>query len=248
MTEQLTRIPTWIVALPYGSRIDVRGEVRMGPQTAENVDAVLHRAKENPETFIFIPGEYTFGPHELSTSELMRDQLIKKGIAPDRISVASGLNNTEEQVEATRNYGITQNAEFIALKFHAPRVKDLVNQHGIRANIVDAESVILNYHKRITVKERLERMSATDVRIMGFSKVYLFETVARMATRLGKPGRAALSALRSALGKNGPTVTELHFVDSVKNYMKYSEEQMKIYQEKEARRLAKQNIVDFATV
>lgn len=222
---------TVIAPLPYTTRIDRHGVVRMSSHMALVADATLHLAQRLPDAEIFLAGENTFGSEFPSTSSVVRDQLVKKGIDPLRITTVDGVNDTESQLKAMKEHGITDPL-FVALDFHIDRVEDLSRQTGVSYNptVLQAESIILDAHVGAT-PERLEKVVTTKTRMFRKSKVYLFEGLAKRAVRLGKPGKLGLAALRFISGKSGPTVTDYHDVDSARNHMKRAKKEGRIKEE-----------------
>ena len=215
-----------IVPLPYTTRIDRHGKYRMTSHTALITDAALHVAETNPDFSIHIPGENTFGADAPSTSSIMRDYLIGKGIDPARITISEGLNDTEAQILNVREQ--LKTAHVLGLDFHTERIQMLMDEYQVKGEVIKAEKVILEAHSPEKLqeagktggatKDRIEKIVASKTTIFGESKVYFFEKLARRATNHGKTGRKMLNLARTILGKSGPTVTDYHFVDAASKF------------------------------
>lgn len=197
--------------LPYTTRIDKRGDFRMSSHTAMVTEATRALLEKNPDSTAFIPGESSFGVQYPSTAEKMKEQLIKKGIEESRIRTQDNLNDTETQLRAIQKQGI-QNPKVVAIGFHEKRSKILMRQIGLNGQIVNAEKVILRTHDGAT-QERLDKISASKVKMLGMSKVYFAETVAGFGVQLGKPGKAIVKFARKLMHAEGATVTDYHFVE-----------------------------------
>ena len=217
-----------IVPLPYTTRIDRHGKYRMSSHTALITDAALHVAEANPDFGIHIPGENSFGEDGPSTSSIMRDYLISKGIDPSRITIAEGLNDTEAQIQNVRDQ--LKQAHVLGLDFHTERIQILMDEYGIPGEVIKAEKVILNAHSPEKLAsmgktggataEKIEKIVASKEVFRGESKVYYFEKIARRAAKHGKFARQTLAVVRTLLGKGGPTVTDYNFVDAASKFTK----------------------------
>lgn len=206
-----------ITPLPYTTRIDPRGDFRMSSHTALVTDATASIYHRTPGVSIFIPGESTFGPEYPSTASLMRDELIKKGVPKEKIQVQDDLNDTESQLRAIQDKGIT-NPVIVNMGFHDERVNVLRRQLGIKCATIVADTIILQTHKGAT-PERLKKFAATNTKMLGMSKVMFAESVGRTGAKMGKVGKAAVTLLRKVMKAEGATVTDYHHVEPAKKHI-----------------------------
>jgi hypothetical protein len=205
-----------ITPLPYTTRIDNHGNFRMSSHTALVTEATASLYKEMPEATIFIPGESTFGPQYPTTASLMKKRLMEKGVPEEAITTQDDLNDTESQLHAVQERGI-QDPIVVDMEFHDERVNVLRQQLGLEGRTVIAEDIILLTHPN-TTPESLKKFASTKTKMLGISKVHLAETIGRIGTKLGKPGKTAVKILRKVMKSEGATVTDYHYVGSAQQY------------------------------
>lgn len=205
-----------ITPLPYTTRIDSRGDFRMSSHTALVTDATASLYKQTPNAKIFIPGESTFGSDYPTTAELMKAQLVKKGVPAEVIDTQDNLNDTESQLQAIKNRGI-QSPTIVNMEFHDGRVNALRRQLALQGKTVLAESVVLQAHKGAT-KERLSKFAATKSKILGMSRVLAAETIGRTGVKLGNLGKAGVNIFRRAMKADGATVTDYNVVEPARQH------------------------------
>lgn len=211
-----------ITPMPYTSRIDRLGQIRMSSHTALVTDATEKLYKEKVESGvspkIHIAGESTFGTAYASTADLMKKRLIEKGVPETIITTQDNLNNSEPQLKAIKERGIAEPV-VVAMQFHQKRVDVLKKQLGIAGETVVAEDIILRHNPKVS-KERLQHLAASKTRMFGKSRVFFMESVGLLATRCGWPGKFAVNTLRKVTGKAGASVTDYHYVDAASKHFR----------------------------
>lgn len=207
-----------IVLLPYTSRIDKRGKIRMSSHSALVTEAGRLLFNEGVAPYIYIPGESTFGDRYISTGELMKTQLLKRGVPESQVIISKNLNNTQDQLLSTKLKNFDP-VFVVAMRFHIPRVALLEKQIGLVAQNITAEDVFIDLVKGAT-KSRLQKLSDTKIRILGVSKVRFAEFIGYNGTRFGNLGKSFIEIIRTIAGQNGPTVTDYHHVESAKKHFK----------------------------
>lgn len=215
MSEVVEKKP--LVVLPYTTRIDQHGRIRLSSNSNLVTDAAFYLYKEGNVSEIFIPGENTFGPDYKSTADLMKKSLVERGVPEGRIHPQGNLNDTEVQLAWAKDQ-ITTGANVLVLGFHKRRAELLVDDFGMNANILKAEPTLLKYHASLT-PEKLRNIINTKSTIAGISKVQIAEFILRTGTRLGRPGKIAVHLIRTAMKAEGATVTDYRFVGSADKYL-----------------------------
>jgi hypothetical protein len=211
-----------LVVLPYASRIDRFGKVRMSSHTALVVDAAGHKfIDEDIINRIYLPGENTFGSNFPSTSALEKERLVELGVPEGSIVIGENLNDTEVQLVWVRDQRI-QNPWVLDLGFHQERTEKLMKQLGISGETLNAEDIILRYHGNrilenyggdpLLAEAALAEFIKTSQKMFGRSKINLAEGIMKTGTRFGKPGKGTVRLLRTAMGAQGATVTDYHFI------------------------------------
>lgn len=230
-----------IVILPYTSRISgvagnrIVGEkfprearIRLSSFSAMVTAAAekLYNGKVAPH--IIALGENTFGKDYPSTAELMKEQLVKRGIPQDAVTVLGNLADTDEQLKALKAQDgqLTQNPLFVIMDFHKGRVAMILAENQIPGTTRSAEDVFMEYfrdnYKGIKEQdpekyEALIKHHNQQLKQFTPLKVRIAESVFRTAAKLGPLSDVLLLGLRKVRG--GHTITDYHSLTSADAHM-----------------------------
>lgn len=138
------------VVMPYSSTLDSSGNPKLSFYSAFALHTLSHLYKKGYIEHVILCGEATFGKKIKTTSDLMRERLLRLGVTEDDILIISAqktnLDNTPLQIKALSNFqreNRLQNEQFlvVAWEFHEERVKNHIKGFGLNAITVSAEKV-----------------------------------------------------------------------------------------------------------
>lgn len=108
-------------------------------------------------------GEQTFGPDKKSTSDLMREKLMKLGVPEENIQLLSktdNLNNTVYQIKALAQYQqVNPDSSLLIIdyNFHDPRIKNHMEGFGLVAKTISVQEVAKYYWEKEPNKPYLRK-------------------------------------------------------------------------------------------
>ena len=160
---------------------------------------------------LILCGETTFGEERSTTSELMKDALLRLGVPESDIIILNKpkLDNTAVQIKAVAEYqreNSLEDQQFLVIDwgFHDERIKNHIRGFGLNAETVQAEDV----HKYFEPDFNLERLE--EVLPEEFEKR---EKKVRRISRFDK--RGLIPRLLLIMGR-GASVTDIRKVKSEK--------------------------------
>lgn len=232
-----------IVIVPYTSRIEGvtgnriindivhprKARIALSSFSAMVTVATEKLYKAGMAPFIVSLGENTFGQEYPSTADLMKKQLVKKGIPRDAVITLGNLQDTDEQIQELKKQDeeLMRNPLFVLMDFHKDRVCMTLAENQIPGETKSAEEVLMDYFEKKYAdiknqdpekyksliehhKHQLEQFTPIMVRIA--------ESIFKSAKKLGLLGNTLLAGLRKARG--GQTVTDYHSMMSAKQHLK----------------------------
>jgi hypothetical protein len=148
--EQHVQQGSDIVVVPYSSYMDADESVRLSVYTrmAAHAAAQLYDRSATPETTIVAVGEYTYGSHTTSTTELIYDYMAAEGVPKTAFAAERPLdaNATPQQVDwLRRTYGKQWQEHapvLIGHEPHWPRIQFLCELYKLPAGFVDAAELL----------------------------------------------------------------------------------------------------------
>lgn len=208
LPEVLNRPHTYGVVTPYAQNLkeigDRAGENRLTFFSAFDLNASFELYKAGHVKKLILCGETTFGEERSTTSELMKDALLRLGVPEEDIIVLDNpkLDNTAVQIKAVAEYqkenGLSDQ-QFLVIdwRFHDERIKNHIKGFGLNAETVQSEDL----HKYFEPDFDLERLE--EVLPKEFEER---ETKVRKISRFDK--RGLIPRLLLIMGRGG-SVTDI---------------------------------------
>lgn len=138
-----------IVIMPYSSNVNSKGQIRLSYWSDQSVNAGFSLYKQGLSDRIVIPGESVFGKDNTSTTELMVEYLLRKGVPHKNIVAMDNLNNTAFQLEAIKKLQTERHwhkLTVVATNWHKDRVKQVLEKMHISADTREVESILAFGH------------------------------------------------------------------------------------------------------
>lgn len=138
------------VAMPYSSTLDSNGNPSLSFYSAFVLHTLSHLYKEGHIKHVILCGEATFGRKNKTTSDLMKEGLLRLGVVENDIFIISAketnLDNTPLQIRALSKFqqeNHLRNKRFlvVAWEFHEKRVDNHIKGFELNATTVSAEKV-----------------------------------------------------------------------------------------------------------
>lgn len=240
-----------IVIIPYTSRIEGiyhgdkviqdtehprEARIRLSSFSAMVTAATDLLYQGGASDHIIALGESTFDKEHKSTADLMKDQLVSRGIPGDAVIPLGGLQNTDEQLEALRQQDpkLLENPLYVVMDFHKDRVEMVLSDNKLPGTTKSAEDVFMNYFMRKHAdlkkkdpeqyeqtlqlhRKQLQKFTPKNVRVA--------ESFFNSATKLGPLGDVLLKGMRRIRG--GQTVTDYHSLTSAKKHLEVAKRAIK---------------------
>lgn len=238
-----------IVIIPYTSRIQGvydgdkiiqdpkhprEAQIRLSSFSAMVTAATELLYKAGASDRIIALGENTFGLKHRSTADLMKDQLVRKGVPENVIIPLGGLQDTNEQLEALKQQDpkLLQHPLYIVMDFHKDRVEMVLSENWqLLGTTRSAEDVFMDSFQRkyadlkekdpVKYKQTMRR-HRKQLRQFTPQKVRVAESVFNAAAKLGPLGDVLLKGLRVVRG--GQTVTDYHSLTTAKKHLEVAKQ------------------------
>ncbi len=165
LPEALKHPHTYGVVMPYAQNLkelgDQAGENRLTFYSAFNLNSSYELYKAGHVKKLILCGETTFGEERSTTSDLMKEALLRLGVPEEDIIVLNKpkLDNSAVQIKAVADYQKENglgDQQFLVIdwRFHDERIKNHIKGFGLNAETVQAEDV----HKYLEPGFNLKRL------------------------------------------------------------------------------------------
>jgi SanA protein len=151
----------------YGGRVNLFYQYR--------IDAAAALYEAGKIEFVLVSGDN--GTVEYNEPEIMREDLIKRGIPEEKIVLDyAGFRTWDSVVRATEVFG-EDNFIVITQKFHNERALFIAETQGINAIGFNAQEVPVSFSPKVWIRERLARVKVLLDVLFGSRPRFLGEMV-----------------------------------------------------------------------
>lgn len=226
-----------IIIIPYTSRIagiaenkiipDREARIRLSSYSAMVTAVAEMLYKEGVAPHIVALGENTFGQEHPSTADLMKQQLVKRGVPENAITVIGNLQDTDVQIGAvkTLDENLVKNPLYIIMEHHK-RVRMIITQKQLPGEVMTAEDFLTKrfeekhaHLEKENPEEYKHLLEAYKKKLNKFVplKYRTVESLYTIAARFGSLGTALIEISRRVRG--GTTITDYHTLGTAKSQL-----------------------------